>query len=152
DAVFPSSTHDESAPDTIGITGPAITTSGVDPFYVEFFVSRVASAIERAATHLEPVRVRYGSAHADNLVPCWSSFPFAADENVGAMQLVLPHGGRPVATLVDYGIHAEDIGFADATKHDITGDWWHFLRTSIRGHYGDQPVLSMAGMVGSVEM
>src|SRR5215468_3229284 len=35
DEMFFSSTHDESAPDTIGIGGPNQLTSGVDPFYVE---------------------------------------------------------------------------------------------------------------------
>ena len=155
DAVFPSSTHDESAPDTIGITGPVQTTSGVDPFYVEFFVGRVAGAIERAAASLAPARVRYGAVRPDNLIPCWSSYPYVADESVRAMQVVPLHGrahAAPVATLVDYGIHAEELGFADATHHDISGDWWHFLRTSVRSAYGDAPVLSMAGPVGSVEM
>ena len=151
DAVFPSSTHDESAPDTIGITGPAVQTSGVDPFYVEFFVARVAGAIERAAADLSPARARYGSIRPDNLVPCWSSYPFVADESIGAMQLVRPDG-TSLTTLVNYGVHAEELGFADATRHDLSGDWWHFLRTSIRARYGDQPVLSMAGAVGSVEM
>ncbi len=45
DEMFMSSTHDESAPDTIGITGPGQTTSGVDPFYVEFLVARTAQGI-----------------------------------------------------------------------------------------------------------
>src|SRR5213594_2974529 len=38
DEMFMSSTHDESAPDTIGIGGPSATVSGVDPFYVEFMI------------------------------------------------------------------------------------------------------------------
>ncbi|HMC68300.1 MAG TPA: hypothetical protein VKJ07_04020, partial [Mycobacteriales bacterium] len=108
----------------------------------------------RAASSLTPARVRYGAVRPDNLIPCWSSYPFVADESVRAMQVVPLHGhfAAPVATLVDYGIHAEEIGFADATHHDISGDWWHFLRTSVRSEYGDAPVLSMAGPVGSVEM
>jgi len=152
DAVFPSSTHDESAPDTIGITGPTQTTSGVDPFYVEFLVGRISSAIEKAAADVQPARVRYGRVLADDLMPCWSSYPFTADESVGAMQVVSAHGDNVFATLVNYGIHAEDLGFSSSTKHYVSGDWWHFLRTSIRARYGDSPVLSMAGMVGSVEM
>ncbi len=152
DAVFPSSTHDESAPDTIGITGPAQTTSGVDPFYVEFLVARVAGAIEHAASHLHPVRVRYGRVQPGNLVPCWSSYPFVADQSIGAMQVVSARGHDVLATLVNYGIHAEELGFSEDTKHDISGDWWHFLRERLRAEYGERPVLAMAGMVGSVEM
>jgi hypothetical protein len=152
DAVFPSSTHDESAPDTIGITGPAVTTSGVDPFYVEFFVARVANAVEAAAAHLTPSRLRYGSVHATNLVPCWSSYPFTADENVGVLQARSVATGRVVTTLVNYGIHAEELGFDPKTRRVLSGDWWHFLRTALRKRYGGAPVLAMAGPVGSVEM
>ena len=61
------STHDESAPDTIGITGPNQFTSGVDAFYVEFLVAGAARSIERAATRLTPAYIRYGSVHPDNL-------------------------------------------------------------------------------------
>lgn len=152
DAVFPSSTHDESAPDTIGITGPAITTSGVDPFYVEYFVKRVSAAVEDAAAHLTPSRLRYGSIHATNLVPCWSSYPFSADENVGVLQARSVANGRVVTTVVNYGIHAEELGFDPKTRHVLSGDWWHFLRSSLHKRYGKAPVLAMAGAVGSVEM
>lgn len=152
DAIFPSSTHDESAPDTIGITGPTQTTSAVDPFYVEFFVRQVARAIERAAAHLTPSYLRYGSVHADDLVPCWSSYPFVADENVGALQARSVATGKVVATIVNYGIHAEELGFAPQTRRVLSGDWWHFLRTAIQAKYGNAPVLAMAGPVGSVEM
>jgi hypothetical protein len=152
DAVIPSSTHDESAPDTIGITGPAVTTSGVDPFYVEYFVKRVSRAVETAAAHVTPSRLRYGSVHATNLVPCWSSYPFTADENVGVLQARSVASGHVVTTLVNYGIHAEDLGFDPKTRHVLSGDWWHFLRTSLQRRFGHAPVLAMAGAVGSVEM
>lgn len=151
-AVFPSSTHDESAPDTIGITGPTVTTSGVDPFYVEFLVRRVASAIERADRELTPARIRYGAIRPTDLVPCWSSYPFTADEDITVMQAVARASGRPLATLVNYGIHAEELGFDPKTRRVISGDWWHFLRTSLQRRFGGAPVLPMAGAVGSVEM
>ena len=59
-----SSTHDESAPDTIGITGPDQFTSGVDPFYVQFLVAGAARSIEQAASRLAPARLRYGMVAA----------------------------------------------------------------------------------------
>lgn len=151
-AIFPASTHDESAPDTIGITGPSITTSGVDPFYVEFFVRRVASAIEQADKQLTPSYIRFGAIRAANLVPCWSSYPFTADEDVNVMQAVAVRGGRKVATLVNFGIHAEELGFDPKTRRALSGDWWHFLRVGIQRRFGNAPVLAMAGAVGSVEM
>ena len=46
--MFISATHDESAPDTLGISGVEQTTSGVDAYYVDFLVDRSAKAIEKA--------------------------------------------------------------------------------------------------------
>src|SRR5207244_2537029 len=112
DTMLFSSTHDESAPDTIGITGPNLLTSGVDPFYVQFMVDRTARSIEEASEHLTPASLRYGMIHPDNLVPCWSSYPFVADENIGAMQARSRRDDHVIFTVTNYGIHAEELGFS----------------------------------------
>src|SRR5713101_1400644 len=80
DEMFMSSTHDESAPDTIGIGGPSDVVSGVDPFYVEFMIAQTAAGIEQAAASMRPATIRFGQVHPDDLVPCWSSYPFVANE------------------------------------------------------------------------
>jgi len=152
DAMFMSSTHDESAPDTIGITGPDQTTSGVDPFYVEFMVAQIALGIEQAAQHLVPATIRFGQIHPDDLVPCWSSYPFVADESIGAMQ-ARDKSGHVIATLVNYGIHAEELGFSDDSQDrlHLSSDWPHFARLALEQQFGGIG-LAMAGAVGSVEM
>jgi hypothetical protein len=146
------STHDESAPDTIGIGGPSETTSGVDPFYVEYMIAQTARGIEDAASHLRPATLRFGQIHPDDLVPCWSSYPFVADETVGAMQ-ARATDGSVIATLVNYGIHAEELGFSrdDQDRLHLSSDWHHFAREALETTYGGVAV-TMAGMVGSVEM
>ena len=53
DGIFISATHDESAPDTLGISGVDQTTSGVDAYYVDFLVARSAKAIERGLPTLQ---------------------------------------------------------------------------------------------------
>src|SRR5436309_5858500 len=106
--MFFSATHDESAPDTIGISGPSEAVSGTDPFYVEFMVVRIAQSIEAAARSARPATIRYGEIHPDNLIPCFSSYPFTADEQIGAMQ-VRDRRGRTIVTLANYGIHAEEL-------------------------------------------
>jgi len=152
DEMFMSSTHDESAPDTIGIGGPTQIVSGVDPFYVEFLVARTAAGIEQAARNTVPAFLRFGQIHPDDLVPCWSSYPFVADETVGAMQ-ARDAKGHVIATLVNYGIHAEELGFSDDDQDrlHLSSDWHHFARAALEAHYGGVAV-SMAGAVGSVEM
>jgi hypothetical protein len=152
DEMFMSSTHDESAPDTIGITGPSETVSGVDPFYVEFMVAQVARGIEDAASHLTPAIIRFGQIHPDDLVPCWSSYPFVADESIGVMQ-ARDRTGHVIATLVNYGIHAEELGFSDDDQDrlHLASDWHHFARTALEAQFGGVGI-TMAGAVGSVEM
>jgi hypothetical protein len=152
DEMFMSSTHDESAPDTIGITGPVETTSGVDPFYVEFMIAQTALGIEDAAQHLTPATIRFGQIHPDDLVPCWSSYPFVADESVGAMQ-ARDRAGHVIATLLNYGIHAEELGFSDDDQDrlHLSSDWPHFARVALEQQFGGVGV-TMAGSVGSVEM
>jgi hypothetical protein len=152
DEMFMSSTHNESAPDTIGIGGPSQTVSGVDPFYVEFMIAQVASSIEDAAQNLRPARLRFGQVHPDDLIPCWSSYPFVADESIGAMQ-ARGLDGQVIATLLNYGIHAEELGFSDDSEDrlHLASDWPHFARAALEQRYGGVAV-AMAGAVGSVEM
>ncbi len=152
DEMFFSSTHDESAPDTIGITGPSETSSGVDPFYVEFLVDRTAHAIEQAASKLQRANIRYGSVRPNDLTTCWSSYPFVADESIGVMQAVRPNGSA-IATLVNYGIHAEELGFSDDNQDrlHLSSDWPNFARLKLESYFGGM-AMTMAGANGSVEM
>ena len=152
DEMFFSSTHDESAPDTIGITGPSETASGTDPFYVEYLIAQSAASIERAAAHTYHAHLRYGSVRPTDMTTCWSSYPFAADESVGVMQAVRP-SGKVTATLVNYGIHAEELGFSDDSQDrlHLSSDWPNFARQALEQRFGGM-AMTMAGSVGSVEM
>jgi len=152
DEMFFSSTHDESAPDTIGITGPSELSSGVDPFYVELLIARSAASIEQAAGHTRRAEIRFGSVRPLDMTTCWSSYPFAADESIGVMQAVRP-SGRVIATMVNYGIHAEELGFSDDNQDrlHLSSDWPHFARTALEARFGGM-AMTMAGSVGSVEM
>ena len=152
DEMLFSSTHDESAPDTIGISGPDQLTSGADPFYVQFLVERTAESIEQAYAALRPALIRYGQVRPDDLVTCWSSYPFAADEEIGVMQAV-DLRGRPLLTLVNYGIHAEELGFSndDQDRLHLSSDWPNFARQALEARFGGI-AMTLAGAVGSVEM
>ncbi len=152
DEMFMSSTHDESAPDTIGIGGPSQLVSGVDPFYVEFMIAQTALSIEEAAQTVRPATIRFGQIHPDDLVPCQSSYPFVADEMIGVMQ-ARGLDGAVIATLTNYGIHAEELGFSNDAQDrlHLSSDWPHFARQALEQQYGGV-ALTMAGPVGSVEM
>ena len=153
DTMLFSSTHDESAPDTIGISGPDPFTSGVDPFYVQFLVDRTAQSIEQAASALQPATLRYGMVHPNNLVTCWSSYPFVADESIGALQARSVSNGKVIFTLANYGIHAEELGFSSSSQDalHLSSDWPGFARSALEARYGGM-AMTLAGAVGSVEM
>lgn len=74
--IFISATHDESAPDSLGLGGVAPTTSGVNDYWVNYMVNRSALAIERAARVVRPARIRYTEVlEPANVRQCWSSYP-----------------------------------------------------------------------------
>src|SRR5262249_43363808 len=89
DGIFISATHDESPPDTLGLSGVDPFTSGVDAYYVDFLVDRSAQAIEQAYHALRPARIKYAEAiEPPNLRQCFSSYPFVDDQLMPALQAV----------------------------------------------------------------
>jgi hypothetical protein len=152
DGIFISATHDESAPDTLGISGVSQTTSGVDAYYVDFLVNQSARAIERAYDARRPARIKYAEAiEPANLSQCFSSYPFVDDQLMPTLQAVATNG-RVIATLGDVSQHAETLGFNPdpAQRNWISSDWPHFFRTELEGRYGGVGI-EMAGSVGSNE-
>jgi hypothetical protein len=166
-----SSTHNESAPDPIGIWGATQFTTGVNHLYVNWEVARVTRAIEHAADVMRPARLRIGEAlDPNNFLPCFSSYPYLADRHIHVLQAVrsaAPH--KTIATLMEYGIHDETLGFSgeppvgerlkgpDAANPEgyyrrvIAGDWGGFFRHDVEARVGGVAV-NVAGPVGSVEM
>jgi hypothetical protein len=152
DDIFISATHDESAPDTLGISGLDQTTSGVDGYYVDFLVARSARAIEDAYDRMRPARLKYAEAtEPANLRQCWSSYPFVDDQLMPALQAVATNG-TVIATLGDVGQHAETLGFNPDPEQRtwISADWPHFFRAELEQRFGGVAI-EMAGSVGSNE-
>jgi hypothetical protein len=58
DGIFISATHDESAPDTLGLGGVNSETSGTNPYFVDYMVDKGARAIEQAMAAMVPARIR----------------------------------------------------------------------------------------------
>lgn len=152
DGMFLSATHDESAPDTLGISGVTQTTSGVNAYYVDYLVDQSAKAIERAYRSRRAARIKYAEAiEPRSLRQCFSSYPFVDDQLMPSLQAV-DRRGRVIATLGNVSQHAETLGFnPDPTERTlISSDWPHFFRTELEQRYGGVAI-EMAGSVGSNE-
>ena len=156
DGIFISATHDESAPDSLGLGGVTQTTSGVNQYWTRYMVDQAAAGIEHAVRAERPARIRLTDVlEPANLRQCWSSYPFVDDQHVPVLEAVTPRG-RAIATLADVGQHAETLGFnggtpaLDAQGRWISADWIWFFRRAIERRMGGVAI-EMAGAVGSVE-
>jgi hypothetical protein len=159
DGIFISSTHDESAPDTIGLYGVTPVTSSANPYFADYLVKRSAKAIERAYDAMRPARIRYAQAiEPANLRQCWSSYPYTDNQLMPTLQAVDARSGQTIVTLASVGQHTESLGFNPSTSSDpmkdeklaISSDWPHFFRAALEQQYGGVGI-EMAGAVGSVE-
>ena len=152
DGIFISATHDESAPDSLGLGGVNSVISGTNAYFVDYLVAKGAQAIEQAVAAERPARIRYAEAiEPSNLRQCWSSYPFVDDQLMPSLQAV-GLDGHVIATLGDVSQHAETLGFnSDPTQAAwITADWPNFFRQSLETRYGGVGI-EMAGSVGSNE-
>jgi hypothetical protein len=164
-SVFVSSTHDESAPDPIGLWGPdgsdlpnhpptpAATSSGVDEYYFDFLVDRVARAVLAADNARRPASldVAVGSMPS-NTQSCWSSYPYIDDQSMPVMQ-ARDQGGQVIFTLADVGTHAETLAFSGVPSYisTLSADWPGAMRSAFEARWPGSVGVELAGMVGSVE-
>jgi hypothetical protein len=170
DEMFISSTHDESAPDVIGLWGPGLTpagsgigNSGVNDYWMAYAIHAAADAIVSAATHLEDATMRFAeTTQPSNFLTCWSSYPYVRASKIPILQAVSNADGHVIVTMMNYGIHAETLGFNGGTQKDSDGstlddekywlsaDWPYWARKTLEDRYGGVAI-QMAGAVGSVE-
>ena len=163
--IFISSTHDESAPDSIGLYGVTPATSSANPYWINYMEQRSALAIEQAAGKLQPASITYAEAiQPATFRQCWSSYPFVDDQLVPSLRAVSTETGKTIVTLADVSQHAETLGFnggaqvdpgspngatLDQEKDWLTADWPFWFRKSMEANGGVG--IEMAGSVGSVE-
>jgi hypothetical protein len=164
-SVFVSSTHDESAPDPIGLWGPdaselpehpetpTAVSSGVDEYYMSFLVTQTANAVVAAdhARRKATLTAAIGSMPS-NTQSCWSSYPYIDDQNMPVLQ-ARGSGGNVIFTLADVGTHAETLAFSGVSSYvtTLSADWPGAMRTDLETRWPGSVGIEVAGMVGSVE-
>lgn len=174
DDVFVSSTHDESAPDPIGLWGPDLShepaplsqlngalpagvSSGVDEYYMSFLIDRVAAAVTAADRSRQSAVLKLATARMPaNTESCWSSYPYIDTGLVPVMQAVASGGtepGRVIFTMADVGVHDETLAFSGNPAYTgmLSGDWTGRFSQLLAAQYPGSVGMEMAGLVGSVE-
>lgn len=154
--IYISATHDESAPDSLGLGGVDSTTSGVNNYWVQYLIAQGAKAIEDAYHAMRPATIRYTETlEPSNVRQCWSSYPFVDDQRIPILQAVGTNG-KPIVTLASVSQHVETLGFnsgtpeLDAESDWVSSDWVNFFRQAVQRRFGGVAI-EMAGAVGSVE-
>jgi hypothetical protein len=153
DRIVISSTHDESAPDTLGLGGPSQAVSGTNDYFLHYLEHVAAATIVRAYRERQPAYIRYAQAvEPANLRQCWSSYPFVDAQLMPVMQAVNAATGAVIVTAASVSQHAETLGFnPDPVQADwVSADWPNFFRVELQEHYGGVAI-EFAGAVGSVE-
>ena len=168
--IFISSTHDESAPDSIGLYGPTPVSSSVNQYWTEdWLVPNAALAIENAVKAMRPANIRFAEPlEPANLRQCFSSYPFIDDQLMPSFQAV-DGTGKVIATLADISQHSETLGFDSGAQTDpgapasmgpvtldqeatwLSADWQHWFRGKLQADYPGSVAIEMAGSVGSNE-
>ncbi len=160
--IFISATHDESAPDTIGLWGPGIDSSiaqgqlansGVDDYWMNFAIHGAAQAIIQAYESRQPAVLKFAQTEQPkDFLTCWSSYPYVRASKIMVMQAISKRGHHAIFTLSNYGIHAESLSFNPnlTQKYWMSADWIYWERAALEKRFGGVGI-DMASAVGSVE-
>src|SRR5438128_7709001 len=129
---------------------------------MSYAIQKAAEAIVDAYRARKSATIRYAeTTQPSDFLTCWSSYPYVRASKIPILQAV-SSTGAVIATLFDYGIHAETLGFNGGSQLDSNGstleqekywlsaDWPYWARQALEARYGGVAV-EMAGAVGSVE-
>ncbi len=116
--VIVASTHTHGAPDTLGVYGPDMQTTGRDKTYMAQLVTTCGTLVGQAAKSLQPTTLAYAEAQG----PDWAvndSEPGELDRVVSILQC-LDDSGKSIVTLTGFACHPTVL---DGDNAQVTSDW-----------------------------
>lgn len=143
DHVLISCTHVHSGPDTLGLWGPNVATSGIDPLYMARLEDRIAAVVDRTVQSLRPVTLSAGTTIVpDGLV--FNSREAIQDKELTALRFQA-EDGQTVATVINYGGHPE-VNKGKA----ITSDYVGYVREAAEKRFGGVAIFLNGALGGMV--
>jgi hypothetical protein len=140
-----SASHNHEGPDTVGIWGPGITKSGVDPQYMEMLRENTIAAIQQADATAQPVKALYGTAEDPALLRD-SREPYIFDPVLRALLFEREKDGQLVGLVVQWNCHPETMG---GDNKSITADFIGVTVDALKKKY-KCPVTYFTGPVGGL--
>jgi hypothetical protein len=143
--VMVSASHNHEGPDTIGIWGPGLTQTGVDPQYMELLVNRTIEAIRQADAGAVPAMASYGTAEDQTLLRD-SREPYVFDPVLRALRFEHSGNGKLLGIMLQWNCHPETMG-GDNTI--VTADFPGVTVAELKKRY-QCPVAYFTGPVGGL--
>jgi hypothetical protein len=138
-----SATHVHSARDTVGLWGPDLVTTALEPQYQQFVRDQVEQAVRDAVDSLAPAHVQYNAFRLRDLSPPPEDSPAGVvrfvgdgrdpnivDDEVRLMRFMRADGGDTIATVVNWSSHPE---YSGSSNYLLSSDFAHWLREGIEG-------------------
>ena len=142
--ILVASTHNHEGPDTMGLWGPNLLTSGVDPEYLKKVEQGIVQAIRAADKARQPADAAIGSAFAPQLLHD-NREPYVKHDELVALRF---DGAdkKSVGILVQWNCHPETL---DSKNTEISADFVGFTAEYLRKKHGC-PVVYLTGTVGGL--
>jgi hypothetical protein len=143
--VLVSSTHNHEGPDVIGLWGPKLGVTGVDPAYLTFVEDRIVAAVHQAAKQLVPARAYYGTA-ADETLLHDARLPIVYDDVLRVLRFRAPDSDETIGVLVQWNCHPESLEDKNTL---VTTDFVFATIAELERRY-QCPVAYFTGTVGGL--
>lgn len=146
DHLVVTATHCHEVPDLMGMWGPSVLATGVNPSYKAMVDEKILSAIGAAQAHLEPARLSLHEFSVDESALLRDTRkPVVLDPGVRMMLLRSADGTRVLGSIVNWANHPETLW---RDNLEVTADFVGYLRDGLSAgiRYGD--VVRMPGLGG----
>lgn len=145
DYLLVSSTHTHAGPDTIGMWGPNLFTTGVDPTTIQKIEEGIVAAVEKAEGSLAAVhQTRLGSARAADLLHD-SRQPIVKHDELTALQF-LDAQGKTLGVVTTWNCHPEAL---DRSNTELSADYVAATVKKLEEIY-KAPAVYVTGTVGGL--
>ena len=140
------STHNHSTPDLMGLWGPNVLQTGVDPRYRQEVIAAATRALGDAVGALQPARLAFHeiATPMEGLVADTRK-PIVFDPDIRVMHFTNPTNGATVGTIVGWANHPETPW---SKNTEITSDFCGYLRDTLERGFSHEGRVMAVGVGG----
>jgi Neutral/alkaline non-lysosomal ceramidase, N-terminal len=138
------STHNHEGPDTMGLWGPNLLTSGIDAEYMAQLEAGLVKAIQQADTSKAPMHAEIGSATAPELLHDGRE-PYVKHDELVALRFV-DANKKTAGIIVQWNCHPETLS---SKNTEISADFIGYTVNYLKNKHAC-PVVYLTGAVGGL--